>query len=144
MDKFDLKEQIEKVMEIAQRNGVANNLFFVTTLSDWKRLRLILAKMGAELDKQGSLVNGKANPLISEYSKAAQSAAKLAFELMKMVTGKDSPTEELKTKTCPDFEHMDSKNLAKWCKKFDLDPNDYSKQFLFRALKKKWDWQNDD
>ena len=34
--------------------------------------------------------------------------------------------------------------LKAWCKKFDIDPDDYSKRFLFKALEKRWKFEYED
>ena len=147
MAKVDLNKKIEEVMELAKEAGISDSFFFITTFNDYKRQRIILARIGNEIDRQGAVVDGKANPLISEYNKTAQSAAKVAESLLRMVmaTGVEVRKEqEEKRKVCTKFEELNPNEIKKWCKKFDIDPSDYSKKFLFRALEKRWNFEYGD
>lgn len=147
MAKVDLNKKIEEVMELAKEAGIADSFFFITTFNDYKRQRIILARIGSEIDKQGAVVEGKANPLIADYNKTAQSAAKVAESLLRMVmaTGVEVKKEqEEKKKVCPKFEELSPNELKKWCKKFDIDPSDYAKRFLYRALEKRWKFEYGD
>ena len=147
MAKVDLNKKIEEIMELAKKAGIVDNFFFITTFNDYKRQRVILARIGTEIDKQGAVLEGKANPLISDYNKTAQSAAKVAESLLKMVmsTGVEVVKEkEEKKKVCPNFAELSPNEIKKWCKKFDIDPDDYSKKFLFRALEKRWNFEYGD
>lgn len=147
MAKVDLNKKIEEVMELAKEAGIADSFFFLTTFNDYKRQRIILARIGSEIDKQGAVVDGKANSLIADYNKTAQSAAKVAESLLRMVmaTGADVKKEqEEKKRVCPRFEELSPNEIKKWCKKFDIDPSDYSKKFLFRALEKRWNFEYGD
>lgn len=147
MAKVDLNKKIEEVMELAKEAGIADSFFFITTFNDYKRQRIVLARIGSEIDKQGAVVEGKANPLIADYNKTAQSAAKVAESLLRMVmaTGVEVKKEqEEKKKVCPKFEELSPNELKKWCKKFDIDPSDYAKRFLYRALEKRWKFEYGD
>lgn len=144
MAKVDLNKKIEEVLELAKKAGIDENFFFITTFNDYKRQRVILARIGAEIDRQGAVVDGRANQLISDYNKTAQSASKVAESLMKMViaTGVEAKKEVVEAKkVCPKFEELSPNEIKKWCKKFDIDPNDYSKKFLYRALEKRWNFE---
>lgn len=147
MAKVDLNKKIEEVMELAKKAGIDENFFFITTFNDYKRQRVFLARIGAEIDRQGAVVDGKANQLISDYNKTAQSASKVAESLLKMVlvTGVEQKKEVVEVKkVCPRFEELSPNEIKKWCKKFDIDPNDYSKKFLYRALEKRWNFEYGD
>ena len=144
MAKVDLNKKIEEVMELAKEAGIADSFFFITTFNDYKRQRIILARIGSEIDKQGAVVDGRANPLIADYNKTAQSAARVAESLLKMVmsTGAEVKKEqEEKKHVCPRFEELSPNEIKKWCKRFDIDPSDYSKKFLYRALEKRWNFE---
>lgn len=144
MAKVDLNKKIEEVLELAKKAGIDENFFFITTFNDYKRQRVILARIGAEIDRQGAVVGGRANQLISDYNKTAQSASKVAESLLKMVlaTGVEAKKEVVEAKkVCPKFEELSPNEIKKWCKKFDIDPNDYSKKFLYRALEKRWNFE---
>lgn len=144
MAKVDLNKKIEEVMELAKESGISENFFFITTFNDYKRQRIILARIGSEIDKQGAVIDGKANSLIADYNKTAQSAAKVAESLLKMVMASGVETKkehEEKKNVCPRFEELSPNDIKKWCKKFDIDPSDYSKKFLYRALEKRWNFE---
>lgn len=144
MAKVDLNKKIEEVLKLAKAAGIDDNFFFITTFNDYKRQRVILARIGVEIDRQGAVVDGHANSLISDYNKTAQSAAKVAESLLRMVaaTGTEIVTEkEEKKKVCPVFEELPPNEIKKWCKRYDIDPNDYSKKFLYRALEKRWKFE---
>lgn len=143
-EKGDFVKQIEEVMALAKKNGVAENFFFVATFNDYKRMRVVLARLGKDIDANGTKINGKINPCIAEYNKTAQAAAKIADTLMRMVAGASSGDDTAATeqkKTCPDFEHMDPKSLRKWCKHYDIDPSDYAQAYLIKSLRKRWEFE---
>ena len=96
MARVDLNKKIEEVMELAKEAGIADSFFFITTFNDYKRQRIILARIGSEIDKQGAVIDGKANSLIADYNKTAQSAAKVAESLLRMVmaTGAEVKKEQ--------------------------------------------------
>ena len=52
--------------------------------------------------------------------------------------------KEVNTNECPDFSTLSPKQIMKWCKEFDIDPNDYSKQYLVKALTKRWKFKYED
>lgn len=145
--KKNLNEQIQKILEVAEQKGLSDNFFFTATFNDYKRQRVIIAKLAKELDESVVLENGRPNPCLQQYNKAIESAARLATSLIEIVYGAtgvhvENVVEE--KKECPDFEHMAAKDIKKWCKHYELDPDDYSRQFLFKALKKRWNFEYGD
>ena len=52
--------------------------------------------------------------------------------------------KEVNINECPDFSTLSPKQIMKWCKEFDIDPNDYSKQYLVKALTKRWKFKYED
>ena len=121
------------------------------TYSDYNKKRKHIKELSMLIDSQGVTINGKANPLLQDFDRATQSAAVLAEKLMNMLGEKpvkkqkaDTDAEEVEGRKMPDFEMCSPSQLRKWCKEFDIDPNDYSKQYLFRALAKRWKFKYDD
>ena len=143
--------QIQKILQRAEELGIKDNLFFVATMSDYKQIRDNMKKIGRELEKQGVMKNDRANPLLSEFNSCAITSANIAEKLMKMLgmqlekKKSDKDTIDLKEqKKCPDFEMLPPDKLKAWCKHYDIDPNDYSKRFLFKALEKRWKFEYED
>ena len=139
--------QIQKILQRAEELGIKDNLFFVATLSDYKQIRDNMKKIGRELEKQGVMLNNRANPLLSEFNSCATTSANIAEKLMKMLCiqsdkkKSEKVVDEKEAKKRPDFEMLPPDKLKWWCKHYDIDPNDYSKKFLFRALEKRWNFE---
>ena len=139
------------IVEKAKQNGLNDNLFFVATFSDYQKKRQHIKALAEKIDVQGITINGQPNPLLKAYDSATQSAAVLAEKLLNMLGEKplkkqkaDTDAEEVEGRKMPDFERCSPSQLRKWCKEFDIDPNDYSKQYLFRALAKRWKFKYGD
>ncbi len=145
----DIKALTEKIIDKAKQSGLDDNLFFVMTYSDYNKKRQHIKQLSKLIDEQGITVNGKANPLLQDFDRATQSAAILAEKLMNMLGEKPlkkqkqevEKIEETKGNKMPDFEMCSPAQLKSWCKKFDIDPDDYSKKFLFKALEKRWKFE---
>ena len=139
------------IVEKAKQNGLNDNLFFVATFSDYQKKRQHIKALAEKIDVQGVTINGQPNPLLKAYDSATQSAAVLAEKLLNMLGEKplkkqkaDADAEEAEGKKMPDFEMCSPSQLRKWCKEFDIDASDYSKQFLFKALEKRWKFKYED
>lgn len=145
-DKINLTEMLKEVLDEADRQGLRDNYLFVATFADYQQLRKIMAALKKEIDK-GVVVNGKINPAIAEYNATAKSSANVAKNLKEMIYGASAVTTKQNTKVdveqkvCPDFASLSTKEILKWCKKFDIDPDDYAKKFLFKALEKRWKFE---
>lgn len=145
----DIKALTEKIIDKAKQSGLDDNLFFVMTYSDYNKKRQHIKQLSKLIDEQGITVNGKANPLLQDFDRVTQSAAILAEKLMNMLGEKPlkkqkqeaEKIEEVKENKMPDFEMCSPAQLKFWCKKFDIDPDDYSKKFLFKALEKRWKFE---
>ena len=147
----DINELAKSIVDKAKENGLDDNLFFVMTYSDYNKKRKHIKEISALIDKQGITIDGKANPLLQDFDRATQAAATLAEKLMSMLgeksikkQKKDVDEDVSKEKKCPDFEMLPPNKIKYWCKKFDIDPNDYSKKFLYRALEKRWNFEYGD
>ena len=150
----DINSLAKAITDKAKQCGLDDNLFFVMTYSDYNKKRKHIKELSVLIDSQGVVINGKANPLLQDFDKATQSAAALAEKLMAMLgekpikSRKQEVEEELqedsKSKKMPDFELCSPQQLKRWCKEFDIDPNDYSKQYLVKALTKRWKFKYED
>ena len=142
--KTNLNSQIEKIVEMAKEKGIDESFFFTATFNDYKRQRVIIARLSKELDDRLITESGKPNPCLPAYNKAIESAAKLALSLIEIVYGQTGERVENvieDKKTCPEFEKLSAKDISKWCKKFDVNPDDYAKPFLYRTLRKRWNFE---
>ncbi len=92
--KLTLNEQAEKILEIAEENGVQANFFFVTTFKRYKVQINILTELETQIKKDGVLVTkqcvkGRENiyshPAISDYNRTTDSANKTVTTLMKII-----------------------------------------------------------
>lgn len=149
---MNYQEMATKIIQKAKEKGYDENLFFVATFSDYQRVRKNIQKIGNEIEAKGVIIKGVVNPLVSEYNKSIQSAAVLAEKLLKMLG--ENPKDVRKgagesgdvkgSAVCPDFEMLSPAKLNAWCRHYDIDPNDYSKRFLFKALEKRWKFEYED
>ena len=149
---MNYQEMATKIIQKAKEKGYDENLFFVATFSDYQRVRKNIQKIGNEIEAQGVIIKGVVNPLVSEYNKSIQSAAVLAEKLLKMLgenpkdtrKGAGESSDVKGSAVCPDFEMLSPAKLNAWCRHYDIDPNDYSKRFLFKALEKRWKFEYED
>ena len=144
---LDPQKMLQEVLDEAERIGMRENYLFVATFADYQQQRKIMSALKKEIDK-GVVINGRVNPAIAEYNATAKAAAVVAKNIKEMIYGSAKLSSEVveqnskdDEKVCPDFASMNSKQIMKWCKKFDIDPDDYAKQFLFKALKKRWEFE---
>lgn len=144
---LDPQKMLQEVLDEAERIGMRENYLFVATFADYQQQRKIMSALKKEIDK-GAVINGKVNPAIAEYNATAKAAAVVAKSIKEMIYGSAKLSSEVveqnnknDEKVCPDFASMSSKQILKWCKKFDIDPDDYAKQFLFKALRKRWEFE---
>lgn len=142
---MDYQKMAAKIVAKAKEQGLHENLFFVATFSDYQKIRKHMAIIAKKADEQGVVNSEQVSPLVGEYNKCAQSAANLAEKLLKMLGESPKQTKDKKedigstdAKQCPDFEMLPPAKIKAWCKRYDIDPNDYSKKFLFKALEKRW------
>lgn len=149
---MNYQEMATKIIQKAKEKGYDENLFFVATFSDYQRVRKNIQKIGNEIEAKGVIIKGAVNPLVSEYNKSIQSAAVLAEKLLKMLgenpkdirKGAGESSDVKGSAVCPDFEMLSPAKLNAWCRHYDIDPNDYSKRFLFKALEKRWKFEYED
>lgn len=146
---FDPQKMLQEVLNEAERIGMRENYLFVATFADYQQQRKIMSALKKEIDK-GVVINGKINPAIAEYNATAKASAIVAKNIKEMIYGSANiesakiVEKEVNINECPDFSTLSPKQIMKWCKEFDIDPNDYSKQYLVKALTKRWKFKYED
>ena len=104
---MDLNQQAQEILKIAEKHGVEQNFFFITTFKRYRVQINILNDLERAIKEQGSLVTkeyvkGRQNvythPAITEYNKTANGANQTVQTLMKIITtlrddGDDSADE---------------------------------------------------
>lgn len=104
-EKLSLQEQANKIVEEAERRGVENNFFFVTTFKRYQVQMKMLADLEKAITKEGTMVSKEyvkgrknlyTNPAINEYNKTATAANSTVQTLIKIVTAFDAKTDAQK------------------------------------------------
>ena len=92
---MDLNQQAQEILKIAEKHGVEQNFFFITTFKRYQVQINILNDLEKSIKEQGTLVTkeyvkGRANvythPAITEYNKTANGANQTVQTLMKIIT----------------------------------------------------------
>jgi hypothetical protein len=92
--KLTLNEQANEILAIAEKHGVEQNFFFLTTFKRYQVQINILNDLERQIKEQGSLVTkeyvkGRENiythPAISEYNKTATAANQTVTTLVKII-----------------------------------------------------------
>ena len=95
MNKISLNEQAEEILQIAERYGVEQNFFFLTTFKRYQVQLKILNDLEKTIKQDGILVtkeyvkgrkNVYSHPAISDYNRTTDSANKTIVTLMKIIT----------------------------------------------------------
>lgn len=95
MQKRNLNEQAQEILKIAEKHGVEQNFFFITTFKRYQVQIGILNDLEKSIREDGTLVTkeyvkGRKNiyshPAISDYNRATDSANKTVATLMKIIT----------------------------------------------------------
>jgi hypothetical protein len=90
-----LKEQALEILKIAERHGVEQNFFFITTFKRYQVQIGILNDLEKQIHENGTLVTkeyvkGRGNvythPAIRDYNRTTDSANKTVTTLMKIIT----------------------------------------------------------
>lgn len=94
MDK-NLNVQAKEILEIAEKHGVEQNFFFITTFRRYQIQMNILSDLEKTIKSEGPLVvkeyvKGRKNvythPAINEYNRTATGANQTVQTLMKIIT----------------------------------------------------------
>lgn len=93
--KNNLNAIAKQLIEMAERGGVEQNFFFVTTFSRYKTQLNTLTRLQKEIDESDVLIekeyvrgrpNIVANPAIGEYNKTSTAANQTVATLLKIIT----------------------------------------------------------
>ena len=94
-NKKNLNEQAQEILEIAQKHGVEQNFFFITTFKRYQVQIGILNDLEKTIREDGILVtkeyvkgreNVYSHPAIADYNRTTDSANKTVVTLMKIIT----------------------------------------------------------
>lgn len=95
MSKINLNEQAKEILQIAERHGVEQNFFFITTFKRYQVQIGILNDLEKTIKEAGILVtkeyvkgrqNVYSHPAIADYNRTTDSANKTVVTLMKIIT----------------------------------------------------------
>lgn len=95
MTRIDLNEQAREILRIAEKHGVEQNFFFLTTFKRYQVQLQILNNLEKTIKQDGILVtkeyvkgrkNVYSHPAISDYNRTTDSANKTVVTLMKIIT----------------------------------------------------------
>ena len=102
-ERLSLQEQVDKLLEQAQKRGVSSNFFFVTTFKRYQVQMKILSDLEEAITEYGATVtkeyvkgrqNLVANPAITEYNKTATAANGTVGTLINIIkTLSDEPQD---------------------------------------------------
>ena len=93
--KLTLNEQANEILAIAEKHGVEQNFFFLTTFKRYQVQINILTELEKKIREDGTLVTkeyvkGRENiythPAIAEYNKTSTAANQTVTTLMKIIT----------------------------------------------------------
>lgn len=93
--KKELAQQAQEILKIAQKHGVEQNFFFLTTFNRYQVQIGVLEKLEEKMQEDGVLVtkqyvkgreNVYAHPAISEYNKTSTAANQTVTTLIKIIT----------------------------------------------------------
>ena len=104
----DLNQQAQEILDIAEKHGVEQNFFFITTFKRYQVQIKILNDLETSFKTDGILVTkeyvkGRQNiythPSISEYNKTATAANQTVQTLIKIITKLRDAEETEETKS---------------------------------------------
>lgn len=90
-----MNEQAQKILQIAEKHGIEQNFFFLTTFKRYQVQLQILSDLEKTIKKDGILVtkeyvknrkNVYSHPAIQDYNRTTDSANKTVVTLMKIIT----------------------------------------------------------
>ena len=103
MSKLNLNEQAQEILEIAQKHGVEQNFFFITTFKRYQVQIGILNDLEKTIREDGTLVtkeyikgreNVYSHPAVADYNRTTDSANKTVSTLMRIITTLRDRTDE--------------------------------------------------
>lgn len=103
MASINLNEQAKEILKIAEKHGVEQNFFFLTTFKRYQVQLGILADLEKTIKEDGTLVtkeyvkgrkNVYSHPAISDYNRTTDSANKTVTTLIKIIKTLRDDAEE--------------------------------------------------
>lgn len=94
IEKQNLNEQAKEILQIAEKHGVEQNFFFITTFKRYQVQINILNELEQKIRDDGTLVtkeyvkgrkNVYSHPAISDYNRTTDSANKTVTTLIKII-----------------------------------------------------------
>ena len=91
----DLNKQAQEILEIAQKHGVEQNFFFLTTFKRYQVQLGILNDLEKTINEEGTTVtkeyvkgrkNVYSHPAVADYNRTTDSANKTVATLMRIIT----------------------------------------------------------
>ncbi len=101
--KLNLNEQAQEILKIAEKHGVEQNFFFITTFKRYQVQLKILNELEKAINDGGVLVTkqyvkGRENiyshPAIADYNRTTDSANRTVMTLVKIITNLRPDTAE--------------------------------------------------
>ena len=95
MSKIDLNKQAKEILEIAEKHGVEQNFFFLTTFKRYQVQLDILNDLEKTIKEEGTLVtkeyvkdrkNVYSHPAVADYNRTTDSANKTVSILMRIIS----------------------------------------------------------
>lgn len=95
MTNKDLNKQAQEILEIAEKHGVEQNFFFLTTFKRYQVQLSILNDLEKTINEEGTTVtkeyvkgrrNVYSHPAVADYNKTTDSANKTVATLMRIIT----------------------------------------------------------
>ena len=103
MAKLSLTEQAQEILKIAEKHGVEQNFFFITTFKRYQVQIQIANDLEKQIKKDGVLVkkeyvrgreNVYSHPAISDHNRTTDSANKTVSTLIKIIMALRNDTSE--------------------------------------------------
>lgn len=95
MTDINLNKQAQEILEIAQKHGVEQNFFFLTTFKRYQVQLGILNDLEKTINEEGTTVtkeyvkgrkNVYSHPAVADYNRTTDSANKTVSTLMRIIT----------------------------------------------------------
>jgi hypothetical protein len=81
--KNDLQDRVNEILKEAERLGISDNYFFLTTMERYQKQMTLLKELGKKIDEYGATItktnvkgseNIAVNPALTEYNKTSSAA----------------------------------------------------------------------
>ncbi|BED92037.1 MAG: hypothetical protein CfP315_0610 [Candidatus Improbicoccus pseudotrichonymphae] len=104
MSKQNLNDQAQEILKIAEKHGVEQNFFFLTTFKRYQVQIKMLIELEKTINEEGITVkkaynqgikNTYVHPAISAYNKTADCANKTVATLIRIIMNMRNSTEDI-------------------------------------------------